>query len=86
MIEKAGGMTSEAALETQRVLIGARAELVVLYLVVADMVLKPTGGDVVVLAAMAGVFAAAVAYAIIRLHQLDEATRVTPVSGSPAGA
>ncbi len=86
MIGKAGGMTPDAARETQRLLVIGRADLVVLYLIVADMVLKPSGGDVGVLAGMAAVLAAALAYAIIRLHQLDEATRVTPVSGSPAGA
>ncbi len=86
MIGKAGGMTPDPALETQRLLVIGRADLVVLYLIVADMVLKPSGGDVGVLAGMAAVLAAALAYAIIRLHQLDEGTRVTPVSGSPAGA
>ena len=44
-------MTPEAAPEPQRLPVIARADVVVLFLIVADMVLKPTGGDVAALTA-----------------------------------
>ena len=85
MIKRDGGMSPEAALQTQRLLIVGRADLVVLYLIVADMILKPTGADMAVLVVMAAVLAGAVAYALVRTHQLAESSGVGPVRGSRAG-
>ena len=86
MIRRGGAMTPEAALETQKLLIIGRADLVVLYLIVVDMVVKPTGDDVAVLAGMAAILVGAVAYAVIRVRSLAGPTRFTPATGSPAGA
>ncbi len=86
MIKRDGGMSDEAALEMQRVLVIGRADVVVLYLIVMDMVLKPTGGQVVVLGVMAAILVAAIAYAIIGVRSLSGPKRFTPATGSPAGA
>ena len=56
------GMTPAAAVKIKQLLTMARIDLVVLYLVVADMALKPTGDDVGVLIGMAVILAAAVAF------------------------
>jgi uncharacterized membrane protein len=56
------GMTSEAAAKITQLVTLGRIDLVVLYLVVANMALKPTGGDVGVLIGMALILIAAVAF------------------------
>jgi uncharacterized membrane protein len=58
----AEGMTPEAAIKIKQLLTLARIDLVVLYLVVADMAIKPTGDDVGVLVAMALIAVGAVAF------------------------
>ena len=55
----------------------ARVDYVVLFLVVADMVVKPTGDDAGVLIAMAVILIAGIAYILSRLRALD-AERETP--------
>jgi hypothetical protein len=52
--------------------------LVVLFLVIADMVIKPTGDDVGVLIGMALVALAGVAYIVVSLRRIDE--REQPVA------
>ena len=86
MIARDGGMSDEATLEMERLLIVGRADVVVLYLIVMDMVLKPTGGQVVVLGVMAAILLAAIAYAVIGVRSLSGPKRFTPATGSPAGA
>ena len=86
MLERDGGMTEEAALEIQRLLIIGRADVVVLYLIVLDMVVKPTGGQVAVLAAMAAILLGALTYAVLAVRALSKPARFTPATGSPAGA
>ena len=86
MIVRDGGMSDEAFLEMQRMLVIGRADVVVLYLIVFDMVLKPTGGQVGVLGAMAAILVAAIVYAIIGVRSLSGPKRFTPATGSPAGA
>jgi hypothetical protein len=45
MIERDGGMSPPAYAAARRMIVFSRLDYVVLYLVVADMVLKPTGED-----------------------------------------
>jgi uncharacterized membrane protein len=59
-LQEAGGVTPALAAEMRRVLMLARIDTVVLFLVVAVMVIKPTGDDVGVLVAMAAIFVAGV--------------------------
>ena len=56
------GMTAEVAGRINQLLTLGRIDLVVLYLVVADMAIKPTGDDVGVLVAMALIALGAVAF------------------------
>ena len=74
MMERAGGMTPEAAVEIRRMLSLAKIDYITLMLVIAVMALKPTGDDVVVLTVMALVMVAGTAYFV---------TRAT--AGSPIG-
>jgi hypothetical protein len=50
----------------------SRLDYVVLFLVIADMVVKPTGDDPAVLIAMALIAIAGVAYVVLRLRALDQ--------------
>jgi uncharacterized membrane protein len=71
MIEQAGGaMTPEATLEGQKLLTLARIDYFVLFLVVLDMVVKPTGDDVGLLVAMAAILVVGVAYVVLRARSL----------------
>jgi uncharacterized membrane protein len=54
--DEQGGMSPGIAAEMKRVLLLARVDTVVLFLVVADMVIKPTGDDAGLLVAMAAIF------------------------------
>ena len=65
------GMTRETALEIRRFLTRARVDTLVLYLVVAVMVLKPTGDDVGLLVAMGAILLAGFAYVRMRLRAID---------------
>jgi uncharacterized membrane protein len=71
------GMTSEVAVAIKQFLTLARIDLVVLYVVVADMAIKPTGDDVGVLVGMALVILAAIAFFGSRARALSEPV-VTP--------
>ncbi len=62
MMQRAGGMTPEAAVEIRRMLSLARIDYITLMLVITVMALKPTGDDVVVLTVMALVMVAGTAY------------------------
>lgn len=78
MIGQAGGtMTPEAMVEGRRLLTLARIDQVVLFLVVLDMVAKPTGDDVGLLVAMAAILVAGAAYFTWRARSLGP--------GAPAG-
>jgi hypothetical protein len=50
----------------------ARLDYVVLFLVVADMVIKPTGDDAAVLIVMALIAVAGVAYVVLGVRALNE--------------
>ena len=65
MLERDGGrMTPLTLAETRRLLALARIDYVVLFLVIADMTIKPTGDDVGLLIVMAAIFAAGLFWAI----------------------
>jgi uncharacterized membrane protein len=76
MVDRDGGMTARSLAETRRLLALARIDYVVLFLVIADMAIKPTGDDVGLLIGMAAIFAIGLGYAISRAQAVpvpDEA-------------
>jgi hypothetical protein len=77
-MERDGGMTPQTLLAIERLLTKARTDYVVLFLVIADMVIKPTGDDVGVLIGMALIALAGVAYIVVSLRRIDE--REQPVA------
>lgn len=80
-----GGMSAEATLEIRKLLAKGRVDTIVLYLVVAVMVLKPTADDVGILVAMAAVVVLGLAWTAQRLRALDASAghgRMT--AGAPA--
>jgi uncharacterized membrane protein len=62
MIERDGGMSPEANALAERMMVFARLDYVVLFVIVFDMSIKPTGGDVGALLVMAAALVAGVAY------------------------
>ena len=71
LVGEAGGtLTPIARAEAERLLTLARIDYVVLFLVVADMVLKPTGDDVATLVVMAAVLAVGVAWVLARARSV----------------
>jgi uncharacterized membrane protein len=75
LMEREGGMTSDVAAETRKLFTIARIDYVVLFLVVAVMVAKPTADDVGLLVALAAILAAAVAYTVWQARSVGEAPR-----------
>jgi uncharacterized membrane protein len=69
VMERDGGMSTAAVAETKRLFLISRVDLVVLYTVVLDMVLKPRGEDVGTLLLMAAAVLAAVAYSVTRFRE-----------------
>jgi uncharacterized membrane protein len=84
MLER-DGVTPEAGTKITQLLTLGRIDLVVLYLVVADMVLKPTGDDVGVLIAMAVILIAAIAFFTSQARAAGETSAPQPGQASPAG-
>jgi uncharacterized membrane protein len=80
LVARDDGFGPEALLETRRLLTKGRADTVVIYLVVAVMTLKPTSDDVGLLAVMAAIVVASVAYVMVRLHAIDAEAE----AGAPA--
>src|SRR4051794_4824532 len=73
------GMTPATEQGIRRLLTIARVDTVVLFVVVADMVIKPTGDDVGVLIAMALLVFGGVAYVVMKLRAIDaEAATAAP--------
>jgi uncharacterized membrane protein len=70
-MERDGGVTPSTMVEVQKLLIKARSDYVVLFLVIADMVIKPTGDDVGVLIAMALIAIAGVSYIVVSLRAVE---------------
>lgn len=71
MIERDGGMSPKAYAAARRMIVFSRLDSVVLYLVVADMVFKPTGDDTWTLVIMAAVFVLAAAFFFGRARALS---------------
>ncbi len=71
LIEEERGLGPRAAADARKLLIIARIDLVVLFIVVADMVAKPTSDDVGLLALMAIALAAGVAYSLWRARSIE---------------
>ena len=72
LFERDGGrMTPESSLAIRKLLAKGRVDTLVLYLVVAVMVLKPTGDDVGLLAVMAALVVGGLAATALRLRTLD---------------
>lgn len=70
VVERDGGLSPEALVRARQLMILARSDYVVLFLVVADMVLKPTTDDVGTLVAMAAILVAGVAYVVVRARSV----------------
>lgn len=69
MIER-DGMSAEALAGGRQLLVIGRSDYVVLFLVVADMVLKPTKDDVGTLVVMAAILVAGVAYVVVKARSI----------------
>jgi uncharacterized membrane protein len=72
-VEQEGGMSPSIAAEMRRVLMLARVDSVVLFLVVADMVIKPTGDDTGLLVAMAAILLAGIALTVATVRRQEAA-------------
>jgi hypothetical protein len=68
VMERDGGMSTAAVAETKRLFLISRVELVVLFVVVLDMVLKPRSDDVGTLVLMAAAVLVAAAYSVWRFR------------------
>lgn len=79
MLEESGGtMTPESTLAGRKLMTLARIDYVVLFLVVFDMVAKPSGDDVGLLVGMAAVLVLGVGYFVWRARSL---TAAAPAAG-----
>ena len=78
IVQRDGGMSPEAMLETRKLLAKGRVDTVVLYLVVAVMVLKPTGDDVGLLVALAVIVAGGLVWVAMRLRTIDAEAGAAP--------
>jgi uncharacterized membrane protein len=79
-IERDGGMTPQTLVDVRKLLVKARTDSVVLFLVIADMVIKPTGDDVGVLIGMAVILLAGIAYIASRVRALDAEQQPAPAA------
>jgi uncharacterized membrane protein len=80
MIKADGGVTTPVSIhETRKLLTLARVDVVTLFVVIADMVFKPTGDDAGLLIVMALVLVAGIAYIVSRIRALGQ-------PGAPAAA
>jgi uncharacterized membrane protein len=78
LMERDGGLSPEAEFVARRMTTFARLDMAVLFLVVLDMVVEPTGDDVGTLVLMAVVLAAAAAYFGWRASALHRPVAATP--------
>src|SRR5215208_6099184 len=78
-MEREGGrLTPELRTDIRKLIVMARLDYVTLFLVIADMVVKPTGDDVGVLIGMAVILVAGVAYIVSRVRALDAEAQPAP--------
>jgi uncharacterized membrane protein len=66
LVERDGGLSPEALAAARQLMFLGRTDYIVLFLVVADMTLKPTKDDVGTLVAMAAILVAGVAYVMVK--------------------
>ena len=71
MIEQDGGMSPRAYAAARRLIVFSRLDYAVLYLVIADMVVKPTGDDTWTLVIMAAILVGASAFFFGRARALS---------------
>jgi hypothetical protein len=74
------GMTPQTLVEIKKLLVKARVDYIVLFLVIADMVIKPTGDDVAVLIVMALIAILGVAYILTSLRAIDARADTAPAT------
>jgi uncharacterized membrane protein len=78
-MEREGGrLTPELRTDIRKLIVMARLDYVTLFLVIADMVIKPIGDDVGVLIGMAAILIAGIAYIVIRVRALDTEVQPAP--------
>ena len=78
MVARDGGrLTSVSLAEARRLLALARIDYVTLFLVIADMAIKPTGDDTGLLIAMAAIWVAGLGYAISRARAVGQPRQAT---------
>jgi uncharacterized membrane protein len=78
-MEREGGrLTPPLRTDIRKLIVMARLDYVVLFLVIGDMVFKPTGDDAGLLVAMAVILAAGIAYIMVRLRALDAEQQPVP--------
>jgi uncharacterized membrane protein len=82
-LERDGEMKPATLNQARRVLLLSRIDYSVLFMVVATMVIKPTGSDGLVLAAMAAVIGVTAYVSVARARELSGGPPGTP---APAGA
>jgi hypothetical protein len=76
MIERDGGMTAESTAAARRFVTLTRLDLVVLFVIVFDMAVKPTADDVGALAIMAVALVAGVGYVLARAKAQTESAPI----------
>lgn len=74
IMRRDGGMSDEAAQKARQLAAIGRIDYVVLFLVVAVMVLKPTANDVAVLAGMAAVLLGGIAFLVVQFRSAGRPT------------
>ena len=77
MIARDGGLTPASLADARRLLALARIDYVVLFLVIADMAIKPTGDDVAVLLGMGAIFAIGLGYSVSRAQAVGQPGEAT---------
>jgi uncharacterized membrane protein len=78
-MEREGGrLTPELRTDIRKLIVMARLDYVTLFLVIADMVIKPIGDDVGVLIGMAAILIAGIADIVIRVRALDTEVQPAP--------
>lgn len=85
IIARHGPTSPQARRHGKRLLVVGRVQLLLLYLVVADMVLKPTGDDPWTVVVLAAILAAAIVAGAVAMRRsaAGETSRVPP--GMPSG-
>ena len=78
-MEREGGrLTPQLRTDIRKLIVMARLDYVVLFLVIADMVFKPTGDDAGLLIGMAAILLVGIAYIVSRVRALDAEAQPAP--------